>query len=134
MLAPVVSFAVDRYGFPRVLEAVAPLQLARSGAGAPEIDIPAGARLIRKAFRAAPTAGACLHHALVQYLLHLRVGPEPRLVVGVRRGTARLGTGWVPDAHAWVEDAGVPDGQADFSPLFALTPSRGLERFDEASV
>ncbi len=132
VLAPFVSFALDRMGFARLLEVLAPLPsrtAMRPDRGA--VGIERGATLLRQAFRASATSGACLHHAVVQYLLHLRFGPEPRLVIGVRRGTT---TPWTPDAHAWVEAAEGGGREDGFRPLLALTPTGGLQRFDGASM
>lgn len=133
MLAPVVSFGVAKLGFPRLLDLLGRLPPRGRDLGS-SVGVVRGEALLRKAFRVAPARGACLDHAVVQYLLHRWLGPEPRLVVGVKRRAAAEPASWVVDAHAWVEEAGGPPREEAFRPLLALTPTRGLERFDAAST
>lgn len=130
MLARPVAFALSTVGFPRLVRLLArlpPTQPRSSG-----VDVERAELLVKRAFVAAASDGACLPRAAVQYVVHRALGPEPRLVVGVSRGEAARGAelDWIVAAHAWVEARGGPRREPSFTPILAVTPSEGIVRLD----
>ncbi len=79
---------------------------------------------MRAAFRRTVADERCLPESVVQYLLHLRWGPPPKLVVGVVRD--RLERDLDRFAHAWVEDATGPRREPSFAPILELSPEHGV--------
>jgi hypothetical protein len=128
-LAPWASLAIRRRGLRDVLRG-----LERAGTGDrarrverqadPSVDFERGERLVRAAFRRTAADERCLPQSVVQYLLHLRWGPTPRLVVGVVRD--RLERDLERFAHAWVEGALGPRREPTFAPILELSPGRGV--------
>lgn len=137
VLARPVSFALARTKFPTVLAWLARLPRPRRRSHAEPcetIGVERGERLVRAAFRASASPGACLEQSIVQYLLHRRFGPEARLVVGVARDRATPSDAGVPAsapdlrAHAWVEEVGRERAEPGFERILVLSPRGGIER------
>lgn len=131
--APFVEAVLGAVGLERVL---ATLERRRFAPRGERIDVERGERLVRAAFRYGPAKSGCLPESIVQYALHLRTGPEPRLVIGVRKvqGDARdenepkteLG------AHAWIEELAGARRLPEFAPILTLSP-RGRSGHVEAA-
>jgi hypothetical protein len=126
--APFEAAELRRRGLRGVVRSLGSRRFAPRGA---PVDVARAERLVRAAFRygpgrvAGPDDGRCLPESITQYALHLRTGPEPRLVIGVRRGDDGDGAGWLVSAHAWVEEEGGARRAPEFAPLFWISP-RGV--------
>lgn len=126
MLARPVSFAVEELGFPRVLRWLERTQRNAPSSGG--VGARQGEELVRLAFRIAAPDKACLERALTQYLVHCRVGPAPRLVLGVEKRVDARSRGWDLGAHAWVEESTGPGRAGEFEPILTLSPGSGVDR------
>lgn len=132
LLAPVISFGIRQVGFSKMVHLLVPLP-ASARVLSSGVSVERAEALLKRAFHVAPGAGDCLPRAVVQYLLHLRVGPEPRFVIGVRKGAPTGHAAWTPDAHAWVEAVGSPR-EPEFQPILAVSPRSGLQRFHSQPI
>jgi hypothetical protein len=130
--APVVALTLHAFGLRRTLGWArrASALSARRDPSKP-LDVERGEQLVRRAFAYTPVSGGCLPESIVQYLLHTRFGPEPRLVVGVRRERGADPSlhddhGWKLGAHAWVEAAHGPERLPELTRMLTLTNAEGV--------
>jgi len=123
LLAPWASITVRRGTLRNVLDRLA-RRKRQHRVNRRAIDVERGEWLVRAAFRRAPADARCLPESIVQYLLHLRWGPAPRLVIGIV-GDRRTRT--IEDfAHAWVEAEDGPRREPRFVPILELTATHGV--------
>ena len=109
--APAVELALRTAGLRRTLGWIEEHAPARSRTGA--VTLEEGAWLVRSAWRRHPLLrGRCLPQSVRQYHLHRRDGTPARLVVGVRRGDAK-----VLEAHAWVQRPDAAEPTEPFAPI-----------------
>jgi hypothetical protein len=135
LLAPAANALLARRGFEGALRALArtpSIPRPRKNRRADElVGIERAESLVKSAFIRQPTKRGCLPQALVQFLLHRRYGPAPRLVIGVaRRSDGRRidGLGWDLEAHAWLEQVGGPARDGGYSPILSYSDEQGLWR------
>lgn len=140
LLSPVVSGLLHSLGTSRLLTLLTdvPSFGARAGVGPDAVDVVQGERLVRAAFarQLLPVPRGCLPESITQYLLHSIGGPEPKLVIGVRRNGLgeRLAArspdalDWTLAAHAWVEADAGPARSAEFAPILSVSRRGGFWR------
>lgn len=120
LLAPIAVMSLRLWGFERVL---AHLERRRFAPSRRPIGVERGEALVRAAFRGGLATSSCLPESIVQYALHLETGPEPKLVIGVRKERPRTSLLEGMAAHAWIEEAEGSRREPDFAPILWLTPS-----------
>jgi hypothetical protein len=127
-LGPVVEGLFARERFEGALSLLAkgprlPRPRARPSAA---LSVERGEALVKAALRATNDE-RCLPRSIVQFILHRRFGPAPRLVIGVRRPVAASGAREL-EAHAWIERDGGPVRDLGFAPMLSYSDARGVER------
>ncbi|HTJ84484.1 MAG TPA: lasso peptide biosynthesis B2 protein [Polyangiaceae bacterium] len=132
-LAPWASLAIRRRGLRAVLARLETMRdrSADGGSASPPIDVARAEYLVRAAFRRTHADPRCLPQSVVQYVLQLRWGPTPRLVVGVVEDKSARDLDRF--AHAWVEAEAGPRREPSFAPILELTPTRGVHASSEAA-
>ncbi len=110
----------------RALDATRSARLAPAAT----ITVDRGQTLVHAAFHVQLAKRTCLPQAVVQYVLHRRFGPPPKLVIGVSRSHARPGDPPVfgLDAHAWVEPQDGPPAPEPYRPILTFTDATGISR------
>lgn len=132
-MAPIASALLAKSGFEGALRTLARTSgHPRRANRAEPVGVERAESLVKSAFiRQAATRG-CLPQSIVQFLLHRRFGPTPRLVIGVARtaptSIADSDLGWGLDAHAWVEHIDGPSRCGAWAPIVAYSDDRGIWR------
>jgi len=137
-LAPVASVLLRDGGFKRVLSWLGATRGASVVTSSERVSIERAESLVNSAFHVQLSRRTCLPQSVVQFLLHRRYGPPPKLVIGVRRDTEHRVSGederaWGLSAHAWVEASDGPARHGAYTPILAFTDQEGVWRARAAS-